>query len=88
MGKDGTRIVKDSMGEMTIAEDALFGAQTQRAVNNFPISGLTMPRDFIRALGLIKQSAAKANADLGFCSIKVLLKPLKMALSNYFRRSR
>lgn len=65
MGKDGTRTVKDSMGEMTIAADALFGAQTQRAVNNFPISGLTMPRDFIRALGLIKQAAAKANADLG-----------------------
>ena len=48
------RIEKDSMGELQVPEDALYGAQTQRAVNNFPISSLTMPRSFIRALGLIK----------------------------------
>jgi fumarate hydratase class II len=47
---------------------ALWGAQTQRAVDNFPISGLTMPRPFIRALGLIKSAAAQANADLGHLS--------------------
>ena len=44
--------------------DALWGAQTQRAVENFPISGLRMPRDFIRALGLIKWAAATANLEL------------------------
>ena len=59
------RIERDSMGELKVPADALYGAQTQRAVQNFPISGLTMPREFIRALGLIKSAAAQANADLG-----------------------
>lgn len=59
------RIEHDSMGELKVPADALYGAQTQRAVENFPISGLTMPREFIRALGLIKAAAAQANADLG-----------------------
>jgi len=59
------RIEKDSMGELQVPADALYGAQTQRAVNNFPISGLCMPREFIRALGLIKESAALANLELG-----------------------
>jgi fumarate hydratase class II len=59
------RTERDSMGELKVPADALYGAQTQRAVDNFPISGLTMPREFIRALGLIKSAAAQANADLG-----------------------
>ncbi len=59
------RIERDSMGELKVPADALYGAQTQRAVQNFPISGLTMPREFIRALGLIKAACAEANADLG-----------------------
>lgn len=59
------RIERDSMGELQVPSAALYGAQTQRAVQNFPISGLTMPRQFIRALGLIKSAAAQANADLG-----------------------
>ncbi len=59
------RVERDSMGELKVPAKALWGAQTQRAVENFPISGLTMPREFIRALGLIKSAAAKANADLG-----------------------
>ena len=59
------RIERDSMGELKVPAAALWGAQTQRAVDNFPISGLTMPRQFIRALGLIKSAAAQANADLG-----------------------
>lgn len=62
------RIECDSMGELKVPADALYGAQTQRAVDNFPISGLTMPRQFIRALGLIKSAAAQANADLGHLS--------------------
>ncbi len=61
----GTRIERDSMGEIAVPEDALYGAQTQRAVENFPISGLRMPREFIRALGIIKEAAAQVNADLG-----------------------
>ena len=59
------RIEKDSMGELEVPANALYGAQTQRAVNNFPISGLTMPREFIKALGLIKAAAAEANRTLG-----------------------
>ncbi len=60
-----TRIEKDSMGEMTVPAGAYWGAQTQRAVENFPISGYRFGRRFIRALGLIKQAAAKVNRDLG-----------------------
>jgi fumarate hydratase, class II len=59
------RIERDSMGELKVPAEALYGAQTQRAVDNFPISGLTMPREFIRALGLIKSAAAQANVTLG-----------------------
>src|SRR3977135_690304 len=59
-----TRLEKDSMGEMVVPESALYGASTQRAVLNFPISGHRFSRPFIRALGLIKWAAAQANADL------------------------
>src|SRR6202161_3081623 len=59
------RIERDSMGELKVPADALWGAQTQRAVDNFPISGLRLPRGFIRALALIKQAAAASNARLG-----------------------
>ncbi|MGB5579813.1 MAG: class II fumarate hydratase [Woeseia sp.] len=62
------RSERDSMGELQVPEDALWGAQTQRAVDNFPISGLTMPRAFIRALGLVKWAAAGANAELALLS--------------------
>ena len=60
-----TRIERDSLGEMQVPMQALWGAQTQRAVENFPVSGLRMPRQFIRALGLVKATAAEANAALG-----------------------
>ncbi|GAP66428.1 fumarase [Mizugakiibacter sediminis] len=60
------RIERDSMGELRVPADALYGAQTQRAVDNFPISGLRMPRAFIRALGLIKAAAAEVNAGFGY----------------------
>jgi len=59
------RIEKDSMGELQVPQDAKYGAQTQRAVDNFPISGITMPKAFIQALGLVKQACANANHDLG-----------------------
>ena len=60
-----TRIEKDSMGTMELPADALYGATTQRAVLNFPISGYRFSRPFIRALGLVKWAAALANRDLG-----------------------
>ncbi len=60
-----TRVEHDSMGALDVPASALWGAQTQRAVQNFPSTGLRMPRAFIRALGLIKAAAAAANADLG-----------------------
>ena len=59
------RIERDSMGEMRVPADALYGPQTQRAVENFPISGLRLPRAFIRALGLIKACAANVNGRPG-----------------------
>jgi fumarate hydratase class II len=59
------------MGEMRVPADALFGAQTQRAAENFPISNLRFPREFIRALGLIKLSAARANMELGLLDRKL-----------------
>ncbi len=65
MTAEGTRIEKDSMGEMPVPARALFGASTQRAVSNFPISGYRFARPFIRALGMVKWAAAQANHDLG-----------------------
>lgn len=59
------RIEKDSLGEMQVPTDALYGAQTQRAVLNFPISGIRFSRHFIKALGIVKQAAAQANRDMG-----------------------
>jgi fumarate hydratase class II len=64
------RIERDSLGELKVPAGALWGAQTQRAIENFPISGLTLPREFIRALGLIKWAAATANAELNALDAK------------------
>jgi len=60
-----TRQEHDSMGTMTVPADALYGAQTARALENFPISGIRFPRPFLRALGMIKQRAAQINLELG-----------------------
>jgi fumarate hydratase class II len=60
-----TRIERDSMGEMAVPVDALYGATTARAVENFPISSLRFSRSFLRALGLIKQACARVNQELG-----------------------
>ncbi|WP_445666428.1 class II fumarate hydratase [Fodinibius sp. AD559] len=59
------RIETDSMGEVKVPKDAYYGAQTQRAVDNFPVSGIRFSRGFIEALGLVKKNAAKVNAELG-----------------------
>jgi fumarate hydratase, class II len=60
-----TRVERDSLGSLDVPAEALWGAQTQRAIQNFPPSGLRMPRAFIEALALIKHAAAGANAELG-----------------------
>ena len=65
------RIERDSLGELEVPAEALWGAQTQRAVQNFPISGQRMPAGFLRALALIKSAAARANADLGLLEAKL-----------------
>ena len=59
------RIERDSMGELPVPDDALYGASTQRAVLNFPISGRPLPARFIRTLGLVKLASARANLELG-----------------------
>ena len=64
------RVERDSMGEMPVPDDALYGASTQRAVLNFPISGRPMPPGFIRGLGLVKFACARANAELGLLSLE------------------
>ena len=62
------RTEKDSMGEMSVPDDALYGASTQRAVLNFPISGHPLPAPFVRGLGLVKLACARANEELGLLS--------------------
>jgi fumarate hydratase class II len=64
-GKGKSRVVHDSFGELRVPAEALYGATTQRAVENFPISGMPMPGAFLRALGLVKAAAAEANGELG-----------------------
>ncbi len=59
------RIEKDSMGDVKVPKDAYYGAQTQRAVDNFPVSDIRFSREFIEALGMVKKNAAKVNAELG-----------------------
>jgi len=59
------RLESDSMGTLEVPKDALWGAQTQRAIQNFPASGLVLPRAFVRALALVKHAAAAANGEIG-----------------------
>ena len=68
---DGYRIERDSLGEVQVPSDALYGAQTQRAVENFPISGQRFGRGFIRAMGLIKKGAALTNLELGYLDAEI-----------------
>jgi fumarate hydratase class II len=64
------RIEHDSMGEMLVPDDALYGASTQRAVVNFPVSGRPMPAAFVHGLGLVKLACAVANEELGILSVE------------------
>src|SRR5207244_7403346 len=66
-----TRLERDTMGEMAVPADAYYGVQTARAMENFPISSLRMPRPMIRALGLIKWAAARVNTELGYLDPKI-----------------
>ncbi|MBW1770187.1 MAG: aspartate ammonia-lyase, partial [Deltaproteobacteria bacterium] len=65
------RIEKDTMGEVRVPAHVYYGAETQRAVDNFPVSGLRLPRVFIRAIGIIKKYAAQANKELGLLDPKI-----------------
>src|SRR5678810_700691 len=60
----GTRIERDTMGELAVPANAYYGVQTARAIENFPISPLRMPRSVIRAMGMIKRAAASVNHSL------------------------
>ncbi len=66
------RIEKDTLGKVTLPDNVYYGAQTGRALDNFPISGLSLPRRFIKAQGTVKLAAARANASLGLLSRKML----------------
>ncbi len=81
MSEKNYRTEKDSLGELRVPADALWGAQTQRAIDNFPISGIPMPRRFIQALGLVKWAAAGANAELGLLTSDKAVAIQKAALS-------
>jgi fumarate hydratase class II len=71
MQDESYRMEKDSMGEVRVPAGMYYGAQTARAVDNFPISGLRFPRDFIRALGMIKLASARVNAELGLLPMEL-----------------
>jgi fumarate hydratase class II len=76
MSEKSVRIERDSMGEMEVPHESLYGASTARAILNFPISGMTFSRSFLRAIGLIKAAAATVNGDLGLLSpekVKVIV---------------
>ena len=84
--KNNFRVESDSMGEVKIPKNALYGAQTQRAVDNFIISDLVMPKEFIISLLLVKIAAAKANAKLGLLSMKIstaIIKSAEYLISNF-----
>jgi fumarate hydratase, class II len=85
------RIEKDSMGEVKIPSHARWGAQTQRAIENFPISGIRFPRSFLRALGMIKAAAAKVNtrlkllpADIGAAVSQASMEVMNGAWDDHF----
>jgi fumarate hydratase class II len=71
MGDREYRIERDSMGEVRVPKSAYYGAQTQRAVENFPISGIGFPARFVRALGVVKHAAAATNEELGLLDARI-----------------
>ena len=81
MSDSNYRIERDSMGTLKVPADALYGVQTQRAVDNFPISGLTMPAPFIHALGLIKAACASVNLEIGLLAGDIATAVRKASMS-------
>ncbi|MGH7829530.1 MAG: lyase family protein, partial [Candidatus Binatia bacterium] len=71
MAEQDYRMEKDSMGEVKVPKSAYYGAQTQRAVENFPVSGIGFPPRFIRALAIVKHAAASVNEELGLLDPKI-----------------
>ena len=71
MKKTSYRIETDTMGKVKVPKDSYYGAQTQRAVENFPVSDLRFPKPFIRAIGLIKYAAAKTNGKIKLIDAKI-----------------
>ena len=74
------RIEQDSLGDMKVLNSALYGAQTARAIDNFPVSGLNLPRPLLRALGLLKKHAAQSNADLDLLDDKLAQAIIRAAI--------
>ena len=68
---NGYRQERDTMGALRVPEDALYGAETQRAVENFTISKMRLQRSFLRALGLLKSAAASANVRAGVLPVEI-----------------
>ena len=77
--KNEFRIEKDSLGELKVPTKAYYGIQTQRAIENFPISGWRMPSRFIHSLGRIKRAAAQTNSQLGLLNQKLATAIIKAA---------
>ncbi|MBI1994566.1 MAG: aspartate ammonia-lyase, partial [Deltaproteobacteria bacterium] len=71
MARQDYRVERDAMGRVRVPKDAYYGAETQRAVENFPISGIGFPPGFIRALAIIKHAAASVNEGLGLLDAKI-----------------
>ena len=80
MARKGYRVESDSMGEMTVPSHVYYGAQTARAIENFPISGIRKHRLLVQAMGMIKLAAAESNMELG-----LLQKKLGRATVAYYR---
>ncbi len=74
-----TRVETDSLGEVQVPEESYYGAQTQRALENFPISGIRFSRPFLSPLGLIKGGAAEVNRELGLLDEKIALAIIQAA---------
>jgi fumarate hydratase, class II len=71
MAEQTSRIERDSMGEVKVPKTAYYGAQTQRAVENFPVSGVGFPPSFIHALAIVKYAAAAVNEELGLLESRI-----------------
>ena len=86
LARKKVRTERDSMGEVEVPADAYYGASTQRAVLNFPISGQPFPRRFIRALGMVKKAAAQTNRELGLLARRRARASIQTGVLSYLRK--